>query len=113
MKITSHKIDKYTIEIFAHDKKGVRKRWGDRIIYLYSNERLIAQATFACEEEKVPEPYLSGEMIYYFAPSSQYDSVLDLLRNEKTVFIAWKPVSDPKEPRDGDAYFYTDPGEVG
>jgi len=32
---------------------------------------------------------------------------IDLLRNEKAVFIAWKPISDPREENDGDAYFYT------
>jgi hypothetical protein len=32
---------------------------------------------------------------------------IDLLRNEKDVFIAWKPASDPREENDGDAYFHT------
>ena len=109
MKIISHEIDKYSVEIYAHDKKGARKRWGDRIIRLYSSESLIAQATFACEEEKTPEPYYSGGIIYYFAPCYQYPSVIDLLRNEKPVFISWKPVVDPKEPIDGDACFHTEP----
>jgi hypothetical protein len=45
--------------------------------------------------------------IYYFAQASMYATVIDLLRNEKPVHIAWKQISDPKEPRDGDAYFYT------
>lgn len=108
MKTTSYKIDNYSVEIYANDRKGARTRWGDRLIHLYSKGEHIGQATFACEGNKAPEPYFSGEKIYYFAPSYLYSSVIDLLRNEKPVFIAWRPISDPKEPKDGDAFFYTD-----
>ena len=107
METTSFKIDSYTIEVYAKDMKGGRTRWGDKVIYLYSGGRNIAQAVFAREGFKAPEPYLSGGKIYFFAQAYQYSAVIDLLRNEKPVYIAWKPVADPKEPQDGDAYFYT------
>jgi len=42
--------------------------------------------------------------------------VIDLLRNEKPVYIGWYPKPDAKEEDDGDAYFATSgepPGEAG
>jgi len=108
MEITSYKIDGYKVQIYANDKKGGRTRWGDKAILLYSGGECVAQAVFSCDDTEIPEPYISSGKIYYFAPSSQYSDVIDLLRNEKPVYIAWKPVSDPKETRDGDAYFYTE-----
>lgn len=110
MKETSFKIDSYSIQVYAKDRKGSRTRWGDKIIDLYSGGRQVAKAVFAREGFKAPEPYFSEGMIYYFAQGYQYASVIDLLRNEKPVYIAWKPIADPKEPRDGDAYFYAGKG---
>jgi len=107
MAITSFKIDNYCVQLYAIDRKGGRTRWGDKTILLYSGGREVAQAVFAGEGFNPPEPYFSAGKIYYFAPAGMYGAVIDLLRNEKTVYIAWKPVSDPKEARDGDAYFYT------
>lgn len=107
MSITSYKIDSYSVQVYAPDRKGGRTRWGDKLIYLYSGGENIAQAVFAREGFKPPEPYFSGEKIYFFASSYQYAAVIDLLRNEKPVYIAWRPISDPKEPKDGDAYFHT------
>jgi hypothetical protein len=109
MKVIRYKIDDYSIQIFASDKKGKRVRWGDRLIFLYSEGKCIAQATFSCEDSKCPEPFCADNIIYYFAPGYQYASVIDLIRNETPVYIAWKPISDPKEPGDGDAYFHTAP----
>ena len=107
METISFKIDSYAIEVYAKDMKGGRTRWGDKVIYLYSEGSNIAQAIFAREGFKAPEPYFSGGKIYFFAQAYQYPAVIDLLRNEKPVYVAWKPISDPKEPQDGDAYFYT------
>lgn len=107
MKITEYQIDDYSVEIYASDLKGARTRWGEKTIRLYSGGREVAQAVFAREGTKLPEPYLSGGKIFYFASGSQFSDVIDLLRNEQAVFIAWKPISDPREENDGDAYFYT------
>jgi hypothetical protein len=106
--MTSFKIDSYTVSLYAIDKKGKRTRWGDRIISLYSGGKNIAQAVFGDIEEKIPEPYFSDGQIHYFARNDQYRDVIDLLRKETPVYIAWKPVHDPKEPHDGDAFFYTE-----
>jgi len=46
-------------------------------------------------------------MIYFFAPSTQYQAVKDLLEGDRPVYMIWESVSDPKEPQDGDAYFFT------
>lgn len=107
MAITSFKIDSYCVQLYAIDRKGGRTRWGDKTILLYSGGIEVAQAVFAGEGFSPPEPYFSAGKIYYFAQASMYAAVIDLLRNEKTVHIAWRPISDPKEARDGDAFFYT------
>ena len=107
MAIKSFKINSYCVQLYAIDRKGGRTRWGDKTILLYSGGKQVAQAVFAGEGSSPPEPYFSTGKIYYFAPAGMYGAVIDLLRNEKPVHIAWKPISDPKEPRDGDAYFYT------
>ncbi len=109
MRVVSHKIDSYSVQIYATDLKGRRTRWGDKIIHIYSGGKEVAQAVFAIEGSKNPEPYFADGKIYYFAPSSQFESVLGLLRNPEPVFIAWESIHDPKEPNDGDAYFFTDP----
>lgn len=108
MNLKSYVIDGYAVEIFSIDKRGKRTRWGDKMIKLYSGGIHVGQAVFASEGERPPEPYYSEEKIYYFAPSSQYQVVLDLLRNAKPVYFAWRPTNDPKESNDGDAVFYTD-----
>ena len=108
MSITSFKVDKFSIQLFSVDNKGVRTRWGDRIIHVYSGRKKVAQAVFGQDGEKVPEPYFKDGMIYYFAYYDQYESVKSLLEGKKTVFVAWKPVHDKKEKPDGDAYFYTE-----
>jgi hypothetical protein len=111
VKITEYKIDDYSVEIYSSDLKGARTRWGEKIIRLYSGGREVAQAVFAREGAELPEPYLSGGKIFYFAPGSQFPDVIGLLRSEKAVFIVWKPISDPQEDNDGDAYFRTAPAD--
>jgi len=104
---TKYKIDAYTVEIHSGDRKGSRTRWGDRIIHIYSEGKEIGQAVFSHEGSKIPEPYLAEGKIYYFSSWRQYPDVIDLLRNFKPAFLAWKPINDPKEESDGDAYFST------
>lgn len=106
---TSYKIETFGVKIFGNDSKGRRTRWGDRSIHLFSMGKEIAQAVFAKPGHDVPEPYLKDRKIYYFAASDQFSDVLNLLRSEEQVYIAWEPVHDPKEPDDGDAFFYTEP----
>jgi hypothetical protein len=108
MKKTSYKIDCYSVQIFASDLKGRRTRWGDKVIHIYSGGKEVAQAVFAIEGSKIPEPYFKDGKIFYFAPGSQFESVLHLLRTTSSVYIAWESIHDPKEPNDGDAYFFTD-----
>lgn len=109
MKPISHKIESYTVQIYASDLKGRRTRWGDKVIRLYSGGREVAQAVFALEGKKILEPYYADGKIYYFGPCSQFESVLNLLQSADPVYIAWESIHDPKEPNDGDAYFFTDP----
>jgi hypothetical protein len=108
---TKYRIDSYGIKIFGNDSKGSRTRWGDRCIYLYSEGIEVAQAVFAKPGHDVPEPYFAEGKIFYFASSDQFPDVINLLRHESPVFIAWKPVHDPKEPEDGDAFFFTETGK--
>jgi len=108
MKTTSYEIDSYSVYIYAKDRKGGRTRWGDKLIHLFSKGREVAQAVFAREGFEAPEPYFSGGKIFFFAESPLFSAVINLLRSESQVHVAWKPVHDPKEPYDGDAYFYTE-----
>ena len=108
MAVTKHKIDSYCVKIFGNDSKGSRTRWGDRCIHLYSKGKEIAQAVFAKPGHEVPEPYFSEGKIYYFAAGDQFADVLSLLRHDVPVYIVWEPVHDPKEPEDGDAFFFTE-----
>ena len=71
------------------------------------DRREIGRAVFAVEGESVPEPYFADNRIYFFAPWYQYQAVKDLLEGDRPVYIIWESVSDPKEPQDGDAYFFT------
>jgi hypothetical protein len=109
MKLISHKIDSYAVKIYASDLKGRRTRWGDKVIHIYSGEKEVAQAVFAIEGSKIPEPYFDEGKIFYFAPSSQFEYVLSILQSTNPVYIAWEPIHDPKEPNDGDAFFFTKP----
>jgi hypothetical protein len=111
MKVAKHKIDRYTVKIYASDFKGSRTRWGDKVIHIYSKDKEVAQAVFALEGGKIPEPYFEDGKIFYFAPSSQFEYVLSLLQSHEPVYILWEPVHDPKEPNDGDAYFFAESGK--
>lgn len=108
MKKTSYKIDCYSVQIFASDLKGSRTRWGDKVIHIYSGGKEVAQAVFAIKGSKIPEPYFENGKIFYFAPGSQFESILSLLRSADPIYIAWEPIHDPKELNDADVYFYTD-----
>ena len=107
MKKIKYQIKTYSVELYAIDKKGVRTRWGDRVIRLYAQGREVGQAVFGRNEKDIPEPYLVRDKIFYFAHTSQYEAVIDLLRHAENVYIVWKPIQDPKEPQDGDAFFLT------
>ena len=104
----SFKIDDFSIKLYAVDRKGARKRWGDRVIDLYSGGKLVAQAVFGSIVKDIPEPFFSKGMIHFFAPSDQFKAVTDLLREGRSVYIAWEPVRDSREANDGDAYFYVE-----
>jgi len=81
---------------------------------LYSDGKLVGHATFSKEGHSIGDSHVYQDVIYLRAPASQYDAVIDLLRNEKPVYIGWYPKPDAKEEDDGDAYFATSgepPGE--
>lgn len=114
MAITSYKIDKYKVELYANDLRGNLTRWAARVVYVYSKDKHVASAYFAREGYTAPDAALGSDgHIYFHAHGEQYAPVLDLLRNEKPVYIAWQPHSDSGEPNDGNAYFYIEPEPVG
>ena len=104
----TYRVEGYSIELFGTDKKGKRKRWGDKIINIYSGGNNVGQAVFTAEGEDSQDSYSADGKIYYFAPGSQFQSVFDLIKSNIAVYFAWRPVFDSKEPNDGDAVFYTD-----
>ncbi len=105
-----HKVDKYSVEVYAKDNKGDRTRWADKIIRLYSKDKEVARAVFSSEGHDVPEPYYSesDDLIYFYARGSQFSAVLDVLRNHDPVYIVWRPVADDRETGDGDAFFVSE-----
>jgi len=110
---TRYKIDKYTIQLYANDLRGNLTRWATRVIYLYSGRKHVASAYFAREGANAPDAQFSDGHIYFHAQGEQYGPVIDLLRNEKPVYIAWESRSDDIEQNDGDAYFYCGQEPVG
>jgi len=111
-----YKIDNYLVRLFGNDARGQVTRIADREILLYSDGRLVGHATFSKEGHNIGDSHVYQDVIYLRAPASQYDAVIDLLRNEKPVYIGWYPKPDAKEEDDGDAYFATSgepPGEAG
>lgn len=102
-----YKIDNYLIRLFGNDSRGQVTRIADKEILLYSNGKLVGHATFSKEGHNIGDSHVSQDVIYLRAPTSQYDAVVDLLRNEKPVYIGWYPKPDAKEEGDGDAYFAT------
>lgn len=111
--MASFLIDKYSVQLYANDLRGSMTRWADKVIYLYSGNQLVANAYFAREGTSAPDATFSGGVIYYHAPGSQYAPVIDMLRNEKPVYIAWTPHADSTEPNDGDAYLFTGQEPIG
>ena len=101
-----HKIDNYLVRLYGNDTKGRLTRIDDKEILLYAGGKLVGHASFAKEGNKTGDSHVYQDVVYFRAPSSQYPQVIDLLRNENPVYIAWRPIADPKEPKDGDAYFY-------
>lgn len=106
-------IDKYTVQLFANDLRGSLTRWADKVIFLYSGNQNVGQAYFAREGASAPDATFSGGIVWYHAPGSQYAPVMDMLRNEKPVYINWFPHTDSTEPNDGNAYFSTGQEPIG
>jgi hypothetical protein len=105
MSETRYKIDAYSVEFYAVDRKGSRLRWGDRVLKLYAEGREVAKAVFSNEISQIPEPYISDGKIHYFGPADQFPQLLSMLRGGLPASIAWRPAHDPKEAMDGDAVF--------
>ena len=106
-------VDKYSVQLYANDLRGSLTRWADKVVYMYSGGQNVGIAFFAREGASAPDAAFSGGVIYYHAPGSQYGPVIDILRNEKPVYISWVPHTDSTEPNDGDAYLYTGQEPVG
>ena len=102
-----HEIDSYLVRLYGNDTKGQVTRIADKEILVYSGGKLVGHAIFAKEGHVTGDSHVYHGVIYLRAPTSQYDAEIDLLRNEKPVYIGWYPKPDAKEESDGDAYFAT------
>ncbi len=103
----THRIDHYSLQIYGNDLHGAVTRWATAVIYLYSSGNHVGSAYFAREGFTAPDATCSDGMIYFHAQHEQYEKVLDLLRNEDPVYLCWEPRRDPREPNDGNAYFFS------
>ena len=106
-------IDEYSVQVYANDLRGSRTRWASTVIYLYSSGSHVGTAYFARDGHTAGDAVYSGGKIYYHAQGEQYERVMDILRNEKPVYLRWRSQSDSTETNDGDAYFYTGREPVG
>lgn len=102
-----YKIDNYLVRLFGNDARGQVTRIADREILLYSDGKLVGHATFSKEGHNIGDSHVNQGIIYLRAPASQYEAVIDLLRNEKPAYIGWYPKPDAEEEGDGDAYIAT------
>ena len=102
-----YEIDDYLVRLYGNDSRGHLTRIADKEILLYSGGKMVGHATFAKEGHKTGDSHVYQGVIYLHATTSQYDAVIDLLRNEKPVYIGWYPKPDATEENDGDAYFAT------
>jgi hypothetical protein len=109
----THIIDEYSVQVYANDLRGNLTRWAATVIYFYSSGSHVGSAYFAREGYTAPDAVYSGGKIYYHAQTEQYERVLDLLRNEKPVYLAWRSHSDTGEANDGDAFIYSGREPVG
>jgi hypothetical protein len=113
MPTVTHKIDEYSVQVYANDLRGNLTRWAAAVIYLYSSGKYVGSAYFARDGHTAPDCVYSAGIIYYHAQGEQYERVLDLLRNEEPVYLTWAPHSDTAESNDGDAYVYSGREPVG
>ncbi len=113
MTTKTHKIDEYSVQIYANDLRGNVMRWAAGVIYLYSSGKHVATAYFARDGYTAPDATYAGGKIYFHAQGEQYERVLDMLRNEEPVYLRWVPHPDPGEPNDGNAYFFCGREPVG
>ncbi len=58
------------------------------MIYFYSKGKYVGSAYFARDGYTAPDARYSGGTIYYHAQGEQYERTLDLLRNEKPVYLS-------------------------
>ena len=109
MAVTSYKIDTYSVRVYANEESGEKTVWGTKTIFMYSGGKHVASAFFAKAGFQAPDADFSADdgHIYFHAQGEQYSAVIDLLRNEKPVYINWAPTSDDVESDDGEAYFNT------
>jgi len=114
MKTVTYRVDAYAVRVFANDLRGNRTRWAAAEISFYSKNKLVGRAFFArAGYTTPPDSTYAGGIIWYNAAGEQFERVLDLLRNEKPVYIRWQPHVDTGEPNDGNAYVFTSQEPVG
>lgn len=114
MPFVTHSIEDYSVQVYANDLRGSITRWAAAVIYLYGNNGAhVGTAYFAREGHTAPDAVYAGNKIYYHAQGEQFERVLDILRNEKPVYLRWVSQNDATEANDGNAYFYTGREPVG
>jgi hypothetical protein len=85
-----HEIDTYeiSIELAPTDEGNRANTFG--MITLFSNMKNVAELNFNTPEKYVPKKYLSGEQLNVNLHRHKFDSVVDLLRNEKPIrLVIW------------------------
>lgn len=84
----SYKVHHYTIQFNGCPQGYVASRI---MVKLYDEESALrCVIRFSDPEMVFEQDFLRGETIYMHLPSSSYLGVMDLLRNEKPIYIAYQ-----------------------
>jgi 6-pyruvoyl-tetrahydropterin synthase len=100
-------IDTYeiSIELATTDEGNRSNTFG--MITLFSQMKNVAELNFTSPDHYVAKKYLSGEQLNVNLPRHKFDSVVDLLRNEKPIRLVIWYEGDIKSPSNLEARLAT------
>lgn len=89
MTTENYRIDKYQYELLQDTEKGATRDL--MLLFLYDESReLLCNIAFVPDGQQLLKAAASsGGQVNVQLPMSQFDRVIDMLRNEKPVYFSW------------------------
>ncbi len=106
MEFITYKIDTYILRECPSDKHDLIIE--ATVIDLYSGENHVASAYFTEENFCSPDASFSDGEIHFYAPSHQYEAVIEQLSLGKSIYVAWTQLSGSNVSGYGEAYFFNE-----